>query len=132
MKLLFLLFIIFFSNAAWGEGRSFSEWTPREKTEFFAYAALSYIDYRQTSWAMKQRTPSGEKSYREMNPLFGSNPSNSTLAAGMGVGVAIFYYLIASSDNEETYRTTRAVLLTTRVAVVMHNDSLGVSISRAW
>ena len=132
-KLLAALCLCLAADTAIAEFRHFSDWTTEEKAWFTTYAASSYIDYRQTSWALNQRDVNGKYLFEEANPLLGKRPSSGKIAAFKLLGVAGLYYGIGEmgfSDKEFAWAAKAAVLV--QAGVVVHNDSIGVSINVAF
>jgi hypothetical protein len=132
MKWVLLFFSLFFSSTASAEFRHFSEWNDKEKTEYLLYTGLAYIDYSQTSWAMKQKTPNGMSMFMEKNPIYGKNPSNDKIILGQLIGISIYYYYIGANDDRFSYHFARGILMGSKIVAVVHNDAVGVSISKAW
>lgn len=119
-------------SVANAEFRHFNEWTNAEKTELAVYASLSYIDYRQTSWAMKQRNESGNYMFIEMNPLYGERPSDEKLMVGQLIGLVGYYWFIGNSNNLPQYHFAKGILLGAKLSVVIHHENIGISLSRAF
>ena len=116
-----------------GDFRHFSEWTPEQKAEFFAFAGVSYVDYAQTTWAMKQRDANGNRLYYELNPILGKHPSKESVALLSVVAAGYYYYLIGSDSINPNYSIMgRTAMFSIKVAAVLHNDSIGISVSKAW
>lgn len=116
-----------------GEFRHFLEWNPEQKAEFLAFTGVSYIDYAQTTWAMKQKDANANRIYYELNPILGKHPSNESAAALSLVAVGYYYYLIGNESNYPNFSIMgRTAMFSIKVAAVLHNDSIGISVSTAW
>ena len=128
MKLIALFFLLFCGTAHAGEFRHFSEWTPEQKAEFLLFSGVSYIDYAQTTSAVKQRDL-----YYEINPILGKYPSSESVAILTVVSIAYYYFLIGNSEKYTNLSVAgRTAMFSTKVFAVWHNDSIGISVSRAW
>lgn len=124
---------MFSSMANAGEFRHFSEWSSEQKAEFLAFTGVSYIDYAQTTWAMKQRDANGNRIYYELNPILGKHPSKESIALLSVVAVGCYYYLMGNDSMSPNYSIMgRTAMFSIKVAAVLHNDSVGVSVSTAW
>lgn len=116
-----------------GEFRHFSEWTPEQKAEFIAFTGVSYVDYAQTTWAMKQKDVYGNYKFYEVNPVLGKRPSNESVAALSVLVVGYYYYLIGiETENPNFSLVGRTSMFSIKVVAVLHNDSIGISVSKAW
>lgn len=125
--------MMFSSMANAGEFRHFSEWTPEQKAEFLLFTGVSYIDYSQTTWAMKQKDTDGNRIYYELNPILGKHPSNESVALLSVIAVGYYYYLIGiDSVDKNSSIMGRTAMFSIKVAAVLHNDSVGISFSTAW
>ena len=120
-------------TAQTGEFRHFSDWTNKEKAEFLVYTGLTYTDYRQTTWAIKQKNSDWNFKFVELNPILGKRPSNESVGALLAAG-AIWYYYLIGKDTEpfDTNDGARVIFMSVRIAAVAHNDMIGISVSRAW
>ena len=128
MKYLALFALLFCGTAHAGEFRDFSEWTPEQKAEFLLFSGVSYIDYAQTTSALKQKDV-----YYEINPILGKYPSNQSVAILTVVSIAYYYTLMGYSEKYPNISITgRSAMFSTKVFAVWHNDSIGISVSRAW
>ena len=128
MKFIIFFMILFCNSAYAGEFRHFSEWTPEQKAEFLLFSGVSYIDYAQTTSAVKQRDL-----YYEINPILGKYPSNESVAILTIVSIAYYYTLIGYSEKYPNISIAgRTAMVSTKVFAVWHNDSIGISVSRAW
>lgn len=115
-----------------GEFRHFSDWTNKERAEFLVYAGLTYTDYRQTTWALKQKNSDGDFKFVELNPILGKRPSNGSVGALLTVSAICYYYLIGKDSNPHDTNKARVIFMSLRIAAVAHNDMIGISVSRAW
>jgi hypothetical protein len=134
MKYLIFIFMLLFCEVAQtGEFRHFSDWTNKERAEFLVYAGLTYTDYRQTTWAIKQRKSDGNFQFVELNPVLGKRPSNESVGALLAVG-AIWYYYLIGKDTEpfDTNDKARVIFMSVRIAAVAHNHMIGISVSKTW
>lgn len=131
VKILTFLFLIPTSYA--GEFRHFNEWTNLEKAEFAGYTTLSIIDYNQTEWALDQNRKQDKYQYIELNPLLGSNPSDTTLLTTFALQVAFYYWMIGSDSEDKKYlRYGRGFASSFRLAAVIHNDGIGARITKVF
>ena len=130
---MFIFMLLFCGVAQTGEFRHFSDWTNKERAEFLVYAGLTYTDYRQTTWAIKQKNSDGNFKFVELNPILGKRPSNESVGALLTVG-AIWYYYLMGKDTKphDTTDKARIIFMSIRIAAVAHNDMIGISVSRAW
>ena len=133
MRAIILLLLLMGSPALGDDFRHYSQWTPEERVWFNTYAASSYIDYRQTEWALQQTTPSGEYRYSEANPLLGPRPSaHSTAALKLGVLAAQYWSMGRVGFERENFRWGFKAATVLQVGVVINNDRLGISFTRAF
>ena len=123
-----LLFLLFSSSCFAGEFKHFNEWETSEKAEFSAFVALSAIDYSQSTWAMRQKDSNGNPLYYEWNPLYGKRPSNEKIALGQLLGIAAYYCVIGNQNP----KFVRGIVLGVKLGVVLHNDSVGIGISKSF
>jgi len=107
-------------SVAHAEFRHFNEWTSAEKRLFLAYNTVAYIDHRQTRVALRN-------GYSEQNSwLYGSNPHrDKSIAINLAISGAM-YYAIGKYPADELNGGMLGALVG-RTAVVVHNDSLGIS-----
>lgn len=126
---IFLLLLLLSSPAInAGEFKHFNEWTTAEKVEYSAYLGLTVIDYHQTMWAIRQHNEHGEPLFKEANPLFGPHPDKSIFLIAQLASSGIYYYMIGNSVDPKY----RASIFGIRLAVVIHNDSVGARISKVF
>ena len=107
-----------------------NHWSTQDKTQFATYTALSVIDYSQTSWAMKQKDSEGNYLYEEKNPLLGNRPSDEKIAIAQLLGIGVMYYDIEHYGDK--HRKLRWVIIAIKTAVVIHNNSVGLTVSKVW
>ena len=133
MRAIILLLLLVGSPAIGDEFRHYSQWTDEERAWFTTYAVASYIDYRQTAWALRQTGPSGQYLYSEANPILGRRPSSdSTAALKLGVLAAQYYSMGRLGFERENFRWGFKAATVVQVAVVINNDQLGISFTRAF
>jgi hypothetical protein len=133
MKTLTIIFLLALSTPAYAARLiHFNDWPIEEKLEFAAYAGLSLVDYQQTSWALRQKDSNGNYLYKEANPLLtvftGSRPSNEEMIAAQLLSLAGYYYMIATDQNKKYRYLTMGI----KAAVVIQNDSVGISIKKVF
>lgn len=131
--MLFLLFpIVSYSN----EFKHFNEWDSEKKVEFIVYTGLVYTDYKMTRWALNQKDSKGNYIYFEANPILGNRPSREKMIAFQLLSVASYYYLTGFEFKDPKTQIMidkfRYFALGARVSVVLYNDSVGVSFSKAF
>jgi len=117
-KLLIILCLI--PSIAHAEFRHFNDWTRTEKGLFLAYHTAAYIDHRQTRVGLRN-------GYIEDNTwLYGSNPHrDKSIAVNLAISGVMYYAIGKYSADELNAGMLGAVV--GRTAVVVHNDSVGVS-----
>ena len=127
-----LILLLVSSTAAASAFRHFDEWTTEEKAWFAAYGLSSYVDYKQTMHATSLRNADGSYVYEERNPLLGTRPTEAKVLGLKLLAGAYLYHNIGKwgFETKRTKRTTIAVTMM-QVAVVVHNDSLGVGFNVA-
>jgi hypothetical protein len=117
-KKLSIILCLIPSSYAHAEFRHFNEWSTKEKSLFLAYNTAAYIDHRQTRVGLRN-------GYREMNPLYGHAHRDKSAAINLLIsGTA--YYLVGSYEEDALQYPLLALALS-RTAVVVHNDSVGIS-----
>lgn len=128
-----MLVAVLLPSVASAEFRHIDDWTKWQKVEFATYTALTYIDYRQTTWAVKQKHPNGTYLFDEVNPILGKRPDNIDVAVLLLASVATYYYLVGKSgENPVASASARSIMMTARVAIILHNDSVGVNFNKVW
>ena len=106
-------------SIAHAQFRHFNEWTNTEKGLFLAYHTAAYIDHRQTRVGLRN-------GYNEANPLYGSNPHrDKSIAINLAISGAMYYAIGKYPADELNVEMLGAVI--GRTAVVVHNDSIGLS-----
>lgn len=124
---------LFSNNVFAEEFRHFSEWTAEQKAEFAAFFAISYVDYKQTTWALQQKDSTGSRYFHEVNPILGKYPSDQSVAILSLLGVGYYYYLVGNDSKRPEFSVMgRTAMFSTKMLVILHNDSIGVSISKTW
>ena len=109
------------------EFRHFDDWSDKEKALFLTYSTVAYIDHRQTRSALAH--PCG--CYREANALYGSNPHKDKSIAINLAALGIIYGAVGSLPKDKLNNYLLGATLG-RTAVVIHNDSIGISWTRAF
>ena len=131
-KLLAVLCLCLAANAN-AEFRHFGDWTTEEKAWFGTYTALSYIDYKQTMWMVKQKYPNGEWMYYEANPMFPERVRSHQIGSAKLAGLALQYWLVGEYGFKEKPVKWGLMFNTiTQGAVVVHNHHIGINISVAF
>ena len=121
MKYLILL-LLFVSSEAVAEFRHFNEWTAKEKALFLTYNTVAFIDHRQTRAALKDPC----NCYEESNPLYGTNPhKDKAILLNLAVS-GLIYHSIGKYEKDSLNPFILGGILS-RTAVVIHNDSIGIS-----
>ena len=114
-------------STALAEFRHFDDWSDKEKALFLTYGTVAYIDHRQTRIALDDPC----NCYRETNPLYGSNPHrDKSIAINLAV-MGLLYYGVGALPEDTTNPYLLGATLA-RTAVVIHNDSIGISWTRAF
>lgn len=127
-----LLFLLFSGNCFADNFKHFSKWETSDKIEFSAFVGLSAIDYAQTTWAVRQKDLNGNPLYNEANPFYGKRPSNDKVMLGQLIGVGMYYWAIGSQDNHPNSKLFRGIILGTKLAVILHNDAIGVKVFKSF
>jgi hypothetical protein len=112
-----------FSSATQAEFRHFNNWTKKEKTVFIAYGTASWIDHKQTQWALDNPC----QCYKESNKLvYGSDPHRDKSLIVNTIALSTVYWAIGTFEPDVTVPVvgTAAVF---RFGVVVSNDQLGAS-----
>jgi len=115
-KLLIILCLI--PSVAHAEFRHFNEWSNKERALFLAYNTAAYIDHRQTRVGLRN-------GYKETNPLYGQAHRDKSAAINFLISSGIYYAVGKYAEDDLTMHVS--TLLLTRTAVVIHNDSIGIS-----
>lgn len=129
MKYIILLLCLLAGNVQ-AQSKTYSEWATEDKAQFATYTALAVMDYKQTSWAMKQKDSEGNFIYQESNPFLGNRPSDTKIAVAQLASVGLMYYDIKHYGEE--HRKIRWALIVLKTAVVVHNNNLGVTFNKVW
>lgn len=115
------------------EFRHFSDWTKEEQAWFAGNTALSYIDYEQTMWMVKQKYPDGQWMYEEANPMFPKRVRSHQIGLAKLASLGLNYYMIGEFGFENKYVKWSLVASTIgQGAVVAHNHKIGVNVSVAF
>ena len=97
------------------------------------YAGASYLDYAQTRWALSQKDQAGAYIYTEANPVLGSRPHQDRILALKVTWAALQYYAIGRIGfSNTTYARTFKTATLVQIGVVVHNDNIGISFTRAF
>lgn len=123
LNTLVILSLMGFSSTTQAEFRHFNNWTKKEKTVFIAYGTASWIDHRQTQWALDHPC----QCYRESNKLvYGSDPHRDQSLIINGIALSAIYWAIGTFEPDIAVPAvgTAAVF---RFGVVVSNDHLGAS-----
>ena len=108
------------ASPAHAEFRHFNEWTASEKRLFLAYNTVAYIDHRQTRVGLRNGFVEGN------DWLYGNNPHRDKSAAINLAISGLMYYGIGTFPEDDTTGLMLGAILG-RTAVVVHNDSVGIS-----
>ena len=114
-------------SIALAEFRHFDDWSDKEKALFLTYGTVAYIDHRQTRIALDHPC----NCYSEANPLYGSNPHRDKSIAINLAAIGILYWGVGSLPENKVNRYLLGATVG-RAAVVIHNDSVGISWTRAF
>lgn len=119
-----LLFPLYSSAKCWNSERILQQ---------TLYSTLSYIDYKQTQYAIHdypKMYPNSNIRYIEANPIVGTNsPSNSRLRNITLLGNLSFassVWLDCRYSNQRNHDNLRWAAVGFRLGVVVHNDSIGL------
>ena len=115
-KLWIILCLI--ASPAHAEFRHFNEWTASEKRLFLAYNTVAYIDHRQTRVALRN-------GYKEVNPIYGHAHRDKSAVINLAISGLMYYGIGAFPEDDTTGLMLGAIV--GRTAVVVHNDSVGIS-----
>ena len=129
-KLLAALCLCFAANVSADDFRHFNEWTSEEKSWVATNAVLSYVDYRQTMWMVKQKHPNGQWMYEEANPMFPKRVRSHQIGWAKVAAMGLQYYAVGKygfADSRVKWSIIGNTVL--QGAVVAHNHSIGVSVS---
>lgn len=123
-KLWIILFLI--PSPAFAEFRHFDDWSSKEKALFLSYTTVAYIDHRQTRSALSDPC----NCFTEQNPVYGQAHRDKSIAINLAVLGGIYYVVGKVPEDKANYALLGGTLL--RGAVVIHNDSIGISWTRAF
>jgi len=124
-KLWIIPFLI--ASSANAEFRHFNDWSDKEKALFLTYGTVAYIDHRQTRVALADPC----NCYREANVLYGSTPHRDKSIAINLAAMGVLYWGVGSLPEDKVNPYLLGATLG-RTAVVVHNDSIGISWTRAF
>lgn len=129
-KTIAVLALCFAANVHADGFRHYSDWTTEEKAWFTGHAALSYVDYKQTMWMVKQKTPDGLWMYEESNPMFPKRVRSHQIGTAKLIGLALNYWVIGkySFNHKPTKYATMANAIGLGI-VVVNNHNIGISVS---
>jgi hypothetical protein len=114
-------------SIAQAEFRHFDDWSDKEKALFLTYGTVAYIDHRQTRIALDDPC----NCYTEVNPLYGRHPHrDKSIAINLAV-MGVIYWGVGSLPEDKINPYLLGATLG-RTAVVIHNDSVGISWTRAF
>lgn len=109
-------------SPALAEFRHFDDWSTEEKLWFTGYQAAAWVDYSQTKWALTHPC----ECFYEQNPLYGRYPHPDKILLGnVLAAVGTYWYVGSNQENEKLLFLQGATAF--RAAVVIHNDSVGIS-----
>lgn len=123
-KLWIILFLI--PSPAFAEFRHFDDWSSKEKSLFLGYSTIAYIDHRQTRAALADPC----NCYTESNPVYGNAHRDKSIAINFAVLGAMYWAVGSVPEDKVNYALLGATLA--RTAVVIHNDSIGISWKAAF
>lgn len=110
--------MLFCSSVAQAEFRHFNDWTKKEQSLYAANILVAYIDHKQTNYGL-------DNGYSEKNPLYGNRHPDKSIAIN-ALAYGAVYWAVGHYAEDETTTYLLGGLLS-RTAVVVHNDSIGVS-----
>lgn len=123
LGVLLVSFLLGFSSASHAEFRHFNDWTKKEKTVFIAYGTASWIDHRQTQWALDHPC----QCYKESNKLvYGSDPHRDKSLIINTIALSTVYWAIGTFEPDVTVPVLGTAVVF-RFGVVVSNDQLGAS-----
>ena len=121
MRTILLTVLLCLAPSVEAEFRHFNQWTDKEKLLFAGWNTVSYVDYRQTTYALNHPC----NCYEEANPLHGSTPSNDRLLITQVIASSYLYWMVGASDPDRQ-NTVMLGMTLGLTAVVIHNDSVGI------
>lgn len=134
MRMCILLFLLLLSNTVTAEFKQFSEWDAIDRKLFLTNVALHYVDYKQTTWMLKQTDPTNTYYvYEEKNPLLGKRPHNDKLIIAKAANILLDYAVVGLIKDPypeftKWYLGINCGILST---VVAHNHKIGISVGLA-
>ena len=102
------------------------DWKTTDRVLFGTYLTASAIDAAQTIHALDQRHPNGKPMFREVNPLYGEQPSDSRIILTKLVSAGIIYWVADRVPSAR--RTTLWLVNALQFGVVAHNASIGMKV----
>lgn len=102
------------------------DWKTTDKVLFGTYLAASAIDAAQTIHALDQRHPNGQPMFREVNPLYGEQPSDGRIILTKLIGAGVIYLIADRVPSAR--RTTLWLVNALQIGVVAHNASIGMKV----
>lgn len=122
LSLCFILLLGFSSNSQ-AEFRHFNEWTKKEKGAFIAYTTVTWIDHKQTQWALNNPC----ECYKESNTLlYGSDPSEDKSLLINTILLSSIYWTVGTFEPDASVSVIGTGALI-RLGAVVSNDQIGVS-----
>jgi len=122
-----LIILCLIANPAQAEFRHFNNWADSEKRAFLLYSALSYIDYSQTKYALKDPC----NCYVEGNPLWGKTPHPDKMLLGNILISGLVYTTIGKGEPEH-FNSMLVAGSVLRASVIYHNQKVGIHWSVAF
>ena len=121
----FWLFVGLFIGLAICNARS-EGWATTDRVLFGTYLTASALDAAQTIHALDQRHPNGQPKFKEVNPLYGEQPSDSRIILTKLVSAGVIYLIADRVPSAR--RTTLWLVNALQIGVVAHNASIGMRI----
>ena len=117
-----LLFLVLFSGNLYADFRHLDAWDNEEKAIFSFYVATTYIDIKQTEYALDHPCAC----YLEGNPIYGSHtPSISNIVLINVASSAFLYYTIGKETTDRKTRNTLWLTNAVKFGVVYNNHMIG-------
>jgi len=114
-------------STAFADFRHFNDWSEKEKAWFAAYQTTAWMDYKQTEWALTHPCDC----FYEQNPIYGKYPHPDKILLGNVLAAAAVYWDVGRTPENKRLKVLQGVTLF-RAAVVVHNDSVGISWTKAF
>lgn len=124
MKKLLLLFL-FLASPVYADFRHFNDWSKEEKALYLTNATLSYIDTKQTIYALEHKCGC----YAEGNSfIYGSDPHpDKVILINLATNGLIYFAIGNSKQLSRFEKNAFWVVNAIRFSVVQHNSSIGIS-----